>query len=73
MLGPRAFDVADISCFDKVIATITFSERGECWEVVLNGRDSGTYDNPPPDNGYRDFDGAAFYATAWAWQIDGDF
>lgn len=70
--APRTFEVEDAVHNGRVTATITFNERGECWEVALLGTDP-EYTPGPGDRGFRDFDAAAFYAEAWLWEIDGDF
>lgn len=55
----------------RVCATIHFNDGGECWEVTLKGTD--IHIEGPGNRGFRDFDGAAFYAEAWLWELDGDF
>lgn len=73
--SPLAFEVTDAEREGMPIATITYSEGGECWSVALRVgqyRDPMNRDDTPGDRAYRDFMGAVAYAEAWAWEVDGD-
>jgi hypothetical protein len=72
-IAKRTYSVNDPQRM-MTIATIAYSETGECWacNLITGHRDPEDREESPGSRNFRDFDGAAFYAEAWAWEADGD-